>query len=99
MNILYRKGSVNEADDVSRRPDFFHPDDVHMRMPIEMFALWWDGKVPDLCYQIIDTALMVLSADTISVDDGFLAKLKIAYSSCSYFTDEKTRWKGHGVIK
>ena len=40
MSILYRKGSVNEADVVSRHPDFFHPDsDVHMRKPVEMFAL------------------------------------------------------------
>ena len=32
MNILYRKGSANEADPVSRRPDFF--------------SIWWDGDVP-----------------------------------------------------
>ena len=40
MSILKRKGSVNEADVVSRRPDFFHPDDIHMRRQVEMFALW-----------------------------------------------------------
>ena len=40
MSIIYRKGSINEADVVSRRPDFFHPDtDVHLHMPVEMFAL------------------------------------------------------------
>ncbi len=40
MNIIYRKGSINEADDVSRRFDFFHPDtDVYLRMRVEMFAL------------------------------------------------------------
>ena len=91
MSILYRRGSVNDADVVSRRPDFFHPDDVRMRMPDEVFALWWDGKVLDMCYQSIDTTLLVLSVDTVSVDDGSLTKLKIAYSSCSYFADEKTR--------
>ena len=93
MSIIYRKGSINEADDVSRRPDFFHPDtdDVHMRMPVEMFALWWDGKLPNLCYQSNETSLLVLSADIVSVDDGFLTKLKTSYSSCSYFVDEKTR--------
>jgi hypothetical protein len=48
MSILYREGSVNEADPMSRRPDFFHPDDVQLRRPAEMFALWWDGNVPDL---------------------------------------------------
>ena len=99
MRILYRKGSVNVADDVSRRPDFFNPDDVHLRKLVEMFALWWDGQVPHLCYQSNDIALLVLSADTLSVDDGFLTKLKNAYSSCSYFNNEKTRWKGQGLIK
>jgi hypothetical protein len=39
MSILYRKGSVNEADDVTRQPDFFHPDDVHLRNLVEVFAL------------------------------------------------------------
>jgi hypothetical protein len=49
MSIMYRKGSMNEADAVSRRPDFFHPDsDVHMRILVEMFALWWYGNVPDM---------------------------------------------------
>jgi hypothetical protein len=57
---------------VSRRPNFFHPDDVHLRKPIEIFALWWDGKVLDLCYQSNDTPLMVLSTDNVSVDDDFL---------------------------
>ena len=95
LSILYLKGTINEADVVSRRLYFFHPDDVHLRMPVEMFALWWDEKVPNLCYQSNDTVFLVLSADIVSVDDGFLAELKTAYSSCSYFTDEKTRWKVH----
>jgi hypothetical protein len=100
MSIIYRKGSINEVDDVLQSPDFFHPDiDVHIRRPVEMFALLWDGKVSDLYYQSNNTSLLVLSADTVSVDDGFLTKLKAAYSSCSYFADEKTRWKGHGLIK
>ena len=32
MKILYRKGKDNEADPVSRRPDFY--------------SIWWDGEVP-----------------------------------------------------
>jgi hypothetical protein len=56
MSIIYRNGSINKADAVSRRPDFFHPDiDVHLRKLIEMFDLWWDGKVPDMCYQSNET--------------------------------------------
>ena len=88
MSILCRKRSVNEADVVSRCPHFFHPDDVHLRRLVEMFALRWDGNVSDLCYQSNDTALLVLLADTVFVDDDFLTKLKSAYSSCSYFSDE-----------
>jgi hypothetical protein len=77
MSIIYRKGSINEADAVSRRPDFFYPDtDVYMHMPVEMFALWWDGKVLDSCYQSNETSLLVFSADTVSVDNDFLTKLK-----------------------
>jgi hypothetical protein len=52
-----------------------------------------------LCHQSNDTALLVLSTDTVSVDDGFLTKVKTAFFSCLYVTDEKTRWKGHGLIK
>ena len=31
-----------------------HPDDVHLRMQVEMFALSWDGKVPNMSYQSND---------------------------------------------
>ena len=86
-SILYRQGSVNEADVVPRCPDFFHPDDARLRRPVEMFLVWWEGKVPDPCYQSNDTVFVVLSADSVSVDDEFLTKLKTAYSSCSYFVD------------
>ena len=72
MSIIYRKGSVNKADAVSRCPDFFHPDDAHMRMIIEMFAFWWDGNVHDMCYLSNDTALLVIRADAVVVDDDFM---------------------------
>jgi len=39
------------------------------------------------------------SVDIVSVDDCVLTKLKTAYSSCSHFANEQTRWKGHGLIK
>jgi hypothetical protein len=63
MGILYRKGIVNEADPMSRRLDFFHPDDAQLRKLAKMFALWWDGNVPDLCYQNNHIVWLVLSAD------------------------------------
>jgi hypothetical protein len=72
MSILYRKGSENEADLVSHRLDWFRPDDVHLRKISEMVALWWDGKVPDMCYHDNDIALLVLSANIASVNDAFL---------------------------
>ena len=43
--------------------------------------------------------MSVLSADIVSVDDDFLTNMITEYSSCSYFADEKTRWKGQGLIK
>ena len=99
MSIFYKKESVNVPDPVSRRPAFFHPDDVQMHMPAEMFALWLNDEVPNMCYQNNDTTLLVLLADTISADDDFLSQLKSAYSSCPYFSDEiKARWKDHGLI-
>ena len=51
-------------------------------------------------YLICDTIFLILSADNVSGEDDFLINLKISYSSCSsYFFDEKTRWKCHGIIK
>jgi hypothetical protein len=65
-----------------------------------MFALWWDGKVHNICFQNNNSALLVISADIVPVDDDSLTGLKAAHSSCSYFFDEiKARWKGHGLIK
>jgi hypothetical protein len=44
LRILYKKGILNEADSVSRRPDFLPIDNMYM--PYE--SLWWDGKVLDI---------------------------------------------------
>jgi GTP:adenosylcobinamide-phosphate guanylyltransferase len=54
-----------------------------MRMPVEMFSVRWDSKVPDMRDQSNDIALLVLSADIISVDDEFLNNLITVNSSCS----------------
>jgi hypothetical protein len=59
---------------VSRRPNFFHPDDVPLRTPDEMFPLWWEGNVPDLWYQDNATILLALSVDNVSVNDDFMTK-------------------------
>jgi hypothetical protein len=84
MRILYRKGILNEADPVSRRPDFFQID---MYRPRD--RLWWDGNVPDVIYNGSDLALLALTTfEELNVDDDFLSQLKGAHSSCNYFSDE-----------
>jgi hypothetical protein len=57
MRILYRKEILNEADPVSRRPDFFPIDNLYM--PDE--SLWWDGKVTDIDTNGNGPALLALS--------------------------------------
>ena len=53
---------------------------IHTMMstcPLEIFALWWDGQVPYMCYQSNEMSLLVFSADIVSVDNDFLTKQKI----------------------
>ena len=79
MTILYRKGSANEADPVSRRPDFFLPD---------LCSIWWDGDVPEVC----DAHFLALDAVDVSVDESFRQQLMEAYASAKYFSDSG-RWQ------
>ena len=44
MRILFRKGILNEANPVPRRPDFLPIDRLYMRDG----SLCWDGKVFDI---------------------------------------------------
>jgi hypothetical protein len=79
MHILYKKGILNEADPVSRRPDFLQLD---LYRPED--SLWWDGKVPDIMYNGSDPTLLALTTfQELNVDDDFLSQLKGAYSSCN----------------
>jgi hypothetical protein len=85
MRILYRKGILDEADPVSRRPDLPPIDDMYM--PNE--SLCWDGKVPDIDTNGNVHALLALSAlEALNVDDDFLSNLKGAYSTCAYVSNE-----------
>ena len=84
MCIIYRKGILNEAGPVSRRPDFFPIDNLYM--PDE--SLSWDGKVLDIDTNDNGPALLTLSAlEALNVDDDFLSILKGAYSTCAYFSN------------
>ncbi len=74
MRILYRKGSLNEADPVSRRPDFHPIDDDKLYNTQE--CLWWDGKVLDVMRSDNEPALLELSTEELNVDVVFLTRLK-----------------------
>ena len=76
MLILYTKGILNQADPVSRRPDFLQID---MYRPKD--SLWWDGNMPDITYKSNDPELLALTTyQSLNVDDVFLSQLKGAYS-------------------
>ena len=64
MRIVYRKGSANEADPVSRRPDFY--------------SIWWDGEVPDLefaqtIYALDAVSVSIDEAVCQQLKDGYAA--------------------------
>ena len=87
----------NKADPVSRRPDY---PSGHWCPPAQAswdVALWWDGKVPGMCYQSNATSLLVHSADIVSVDDDFLTNWKFLVFLIRWWI--KARWKGHGLNK
>ncbi len=54
--ILYMKGILNEADPMSRRPDFLQIDLYRLED-----SLWWDGNVPNIIYNGSDLALLALT--------------------------------------
>ncbi len=84
MRILYMKGIFNEADPVSRRPDLLQIDMYRLED-----SLWKNGNLLDIVYNGSDPALLALATfQSLNVDDDFLSKLKGAYSSCNYLSDE-----------
>ncbi len=88
MRILYIKGSLNEADPVSRRPDF-HPID-NDKLYNTQEGLWWDIKVLNVMRSDNEPALLALLTEELNVDVDLLARLKEAYSLCNYFSDENS---------
>jgi hypothetical protein len=79
MRILFRKKILNEADLMSRRPNFLQLD---VYRPED--SLWWDGNVPDIIYNGSDPVLLALTPfQELNVDDDFMSQLKGAYSSCN----------------
>jgi len=79
------KGILNEADPVSRRPDFLPIDNLHMLDE----SLWWDGKDSDIDTNGNGPVLLALSTlEALNVDDDFLSNLKGASSNCAYFSND-----------
>jgi hypothetical protein len=66
MRILYTKGHLNEADPVSRRPDFLPIDNMYK--PNE--SLWWDEQVIGIYTNGNDPALLtLLTLEVLKLDD------------------------------
>jgi hypothetical protein len=96
MRILYKKGILNKADPVSRRPDF-HPID---KMFMPDINLRWDGNVPDIIDNGNDHALLALSTlETLNVHGDFLSQLKGVYSACNFFSDGNIERKKRQLIE
>ena len=84
MRILYKKRILNEADPLSRPPDFLQID-LYRQEDI----LCWDGNAPDIFYNGSDLALLALTTfQELNADDDFMSQLKGTYSSCNYISDE-----------
>ena len=79
MTILYRKGKANEADPVSRRPDFY--------------SIWWDGEVPDPLFACHAMDVLEKADSVITVGEDFAVNLKGAYAATRYFDTENGSWQ------
>jgi hypothetical protein len=82
MRIIYIKGFLDDADPVSRRPDFLPIDDDKLINTQEY--LWWDGDVLAILNNDNEPALLALSTEILNVDVEFLAQLKEAYTLCNF---------------
>ena len=84
ISLAYRKGKWNEADPLSRRPDF---------KPISFGGLYWTGDVPDAAGTLLCThhpyraaELSTLTANTLSLDNDFLDSIKTGYVADSFYS-------------
>ena len=82
MRILYKKGILNEADPVSRRPDLLPINDTKLFITQE--SLWCYVEVLGVISNGNEPTLLSLSTEELNVDVDFLTQLKEAYSSCNY---------------
>jgi hypothetical protein len=86
MTLAYRKGALNEAGPLSRRPDF---------VPRATIPLFWDGEVPsdrelrrksELLSE--DAQLNLLTVNALQLSHEFADLIREGYSQDSFYGDE-----------
>jgi hypothetical protein len=86
MTLAYRKGALNEADPLSRRPDF---------VPHATVPLFWDGEVPSdrelrrksqLLFE--DAQLNLLIVNVLQLSLEFADLIREGYAQDSFYGDE-----------
>jgi hypothetical protein len=91
MTLAYRKGALNEADPLSRRPYF----EAQATVP-----LFWDGEVPSdrelrrksqLLFE--DVQLNLLTVNAFQLSPEFADLIREGYSQDSFYGDEGERTK------
>jgi hypothetical protein len=86
MRLAYRKGAMNEADPLSRRPDF---------VPRATVPLFWDGEVPSdqelrrKSHQLFEDAhFNLLTVNALQLSHEFGDLIREGYSQDSFHGDE-----------
>jgi hypothetical protein len=86
MTLAYRKGALNEADPLSRRPDF---------VPHATVPLFWYGEVPPYRElrrksQLLfgDAQLNLLIVNALQLSHEFVDLIPEGYSQDSFYGDE-----------
>mmetsp|Transcript_32607 Transcript_32607/g.82239 ORF Transcript_32607/g.82239 Transcript_32607/m.82239 type:complete len:736 (-) Transcript_32607:576-2783(-) len=83
ISLAHRKGKWNEADPLSRRPDF---------KPIGFGGLYWTGDVPDAAESLVSehrpctAVLSAVSASSLSLDDNILHLIKAGYAEDAFYS-------------
>jgi hypothetical protein len=86
MTLAYRKGALNEAGPLSRRPNF---------VPQATFPLFWDGEVPSdrelrrkSHLQFEDADLNLMTVNALQMSPEFADLIREGYSQDSLYYDE-----------
>ena len=77
LDIVYRKGALNHADSLSRRPDLWEP--------LQKFC-----HVPDLLSAEDNEESLFTTTTTVRPDTEFFDEIRAGYASDNYYTDTGT---------